>query len=150
MRRYTILAIVLVLVFLFAFWRMSHISTSPNAGLPQQTITVAGQYIIAEIANSEAQRQQGLSGRSSLAQGHGMLFVFNEPGLYGFWMKDMHFSIDILFADAQGTIVTIASNVAPETFPKSFNPASPALYVLELPAGYAQEHGIGLGSKIVL
>src|SRR3989338_1806519 len=79
--------------------------------------------------------QQSLSGRSGLAEGEGMLFVFPQDGKYGFWMKDMRFSIDILWLNASGMVVYMAQNVSPDSFPKSFESDVPARYVLELPAG---------------
>lgn len=111
-------------------------------------ITVGGIKIQVEVASTEAERQAGLSGRAGLAAGQGMLFEFSQPGDYGFWMKDMNFPIDILWADQSGTVVTIWPNLSPATYPQSFHPASPAQYVLELPANFAAQNGIAVGSKI--
>ena len=110
------------------------------------TVTIGGSVVRVEVENTEASREQGLSGRTSLAEGHGMLFVFDAPGKYGFWMKDMNFAIDMLFIDASGKIVTIAAEASPAGYhlnpPQVFYPASDALYVLEVPAGFAAVHGI--------
>ena len=104
-----------------------------------------------EVADTESTREQGLSGRLNLPEGQGMLFVFDTDGSWGIWMKDMRFAIDIVWADASGAIVTVSSNVAPDTYPeKSFYPIAPARYVLELPAGFTTAHGIAAGSKLVL
>lgn len=125
--------------------------TSTNSThVPTQKISINGVSVLVEMATTPASRQQGLSGRSGLAKGEGMLFVFDRPGEHGFWMKDMHFSLDIIFAAADGSVVSVFSNVSPESYPKSFRPALPALYVLEVPAGFANDHGIAPGSKLVL
>src|SRR4051812_34888171 len=49
------------------------------------------------VAKSETERQKGLSGRKSLSQNQGMIFIFDHPDKYGFWMKDMLFPIDIIY-----------------------------------------------------
>ena len=101
-----------------------------------------------ELATTGAQQEAGLSDRAGLKDGEGMLFVFDPPSTPGFWMKDMRFSLDIIFADAAGNIVTIYKNLSPETYPQQFYPTSPARYVLEVPAGFAQAHGLAVGQKI--
>ena len=131
-------------------------STSPNvqttgqAMLPTKTITINGQHLRVEVASTPQQQQDGLSGRSSLVKDTGMLFVFPQASNVGFWMKDMKFSLDIIFADAGGTIVSIAANLSPDTYPAVYYPAAPAQYVLEVPAGYAASHSIATGQKIVI
>lgn len=114
------------------------------------TVTIGTTTVAVEVARDDTSRQRGLSGRASLAEGHGMLFVFEEEGDWGIWMKDMNFPIDIIWAATDGTIVTIEKNVSPETYPKSFYPAQPALYVLEVSAGFAERHNVVEGNKIVL
>ena len=113
------------------------------------TVTIGSTTIQVEVEDTDASREQGLSGRTSLADGSGMLFVFDTPGNYGFWMKDMNFSIDMLFIDALGTIVTIAPNASSAGYhlnpPQVFYPASSVQFVLEVPAGFAAKNGIEVG-----
>jgi uncharacterized membrane protein (UPF0127 family) len=118
-------------------------------------VTIGSTTVVAEVADTDATREQGLSGRASLPEGQGMLFVFQQPGDYGFWMKDMNFPLDMLFANASGTIVTIQENALPSTYnaanPRAsvvFYPSAPALYVLEVPAGFAAAHDIKEGSVL--
>jgi uncharacterized membrane protein (UPF0127 family) len=56
----------------------------------------------------------------------------------------------MVFADETGSIVTIAANTTPDTYPQTFHPTKPAKYVLELPAGFSSAHGIAVGQKIVV
>ena len=114
------------------------------------TVTIGTTTVAVEVVKDDASRQQGLSGRTSLAEGYGMLFVFEEEGNWGMWMKDMNFPIDIIWAAKDGTIVTIEKNVSPDTYPNSFHPREPALYVLEVPADFAERHNIAVGNNIVL
>lgn len=80
-----------------------------------------------------------------------MLFVFDKEDTWGIWMKDMQFAIDIIWADRTGTIITIARNVTPDTYPQAFYASEPrAIYVLEVPAGFTERQGIAEGAKFVL
>lgn len=101
-----------------------------------------------EVADTNEERAQGLSGRERLALGTGMLFVFEEPGIYGFWMKDMKFPIDIVWIDENWIVIGVEREVEPKTFPKPFYPPSEVLYVLELNSGVAAELGIDMGSRV--
>lgn len=118
------------------------------------SISIGTTTVQVEVEDTDASRELGLSGRASLADGTGMLFIFDAPGKYGFWMKDMNFAIDMLFVDASGTIVTIAPNASPAGYqlnpPQVFYPASDVPYVLEVPAGFAAAHGITVGTKMSL
>ncbi len=116
----------------------------------QKNITIGAAAVAVDVADTEPLREQGLSGRFGLSEGQGMLFVFDTDGTWGIWMKDMQFPIDILWADASGRVVTVASAVAPDTYPQAFYPTAPARYVVELPSGFAARHGIAEGTKIVI
>jgi uncharacterized membrane protein (UPF0127 family) len=111
-------------------------------------VELRGQTIRVDIADTEAKREQGLGGRVGLAGDEGMLFIFDHDDEYPFWMKDMHFPIDIIWISSQRSIVDIAPWVTPDSYPHSFAPQAPARYVLELPAGYAQAHGVQIGDTV--
>lgn len=114
-------------------------------------VTIGDTTIRVEVADTSAKRVQGLSGRTGLAEGEGMLFVFEEEGSWSMWMKDMRFAIDIIWVTKDGTIITIAKNVSPETYPQTFFASEPtARYVLEVPAGFVDRHSIAEGQKIVV
>ena len=115
---------------------------------PTRMISVGGTDVHVAIADTEPEREQGLSGVSGLKEDEGMLFIFEKDGIYSFWMKDMLFSIDMLWISSEGRVVFIAPSVAPDTYPHAFTPDTPARYVLEIPAGFAAEHEIAVGSKV--
>ncbi len=100
-----------------------------------------GHRLNLEVVDTERERTRGLSGRESLGKNAGMLFVFPVSNTYGFWMKDMNFSIDIVWLDENFEIVYIKEEVSPETYPESFRPDTPARYVLEVNAGVMNEMG---------
>lgn len=124
---------------------------SPNdVPVPQKQISVGESWLTVEVADTELARERGLSGRASLKEGTGLLFVFDKDGTWGIWMKDMNFPIDIVWLDASGVVVSVAAEVSPDTYPEVFYPSALARYVLEVPAGYAEKAGIAEGVKIVL
>ena len=86
-------------------------------------IKIAGQEIKVELAVSDAEKGKGLSGRTGLAPNTGMLFVFEKPGPYAFWMKDMNFPIDIIWLSEDLKVVYIKQNTRPESYPDAFGPA---------------------------
>jgi len=112
------------------------------------SITIAGQTFNTEIANTEETRKRGLSGRSALAADEAMLFVFDKPAAYAFWMKDMKFSIDIIWIDADKRVVHIEKSVSPDTYPAGFAPSRDALYVFEVRAGTADRLKIKQGDSV--
>ena len=148
-----LVTVVLAAIFLFAAMAGYPVYLSPSPVLPVRvsevrTIQLNGQTIRVSVADTETAREQGLSGRSGLAADEGMLFVFSEDGKYAFWMKDMLFSIDILWLSGDGAVVYMAENVSPDTYPQNFQPLVSARYVLELPAGYAKEYNVVVGDLV--
>lgn len=111
---------------------------------------VGGAEVKADVADTLARRTQGLSGRSTLPEGAGMLFVFDESDKHGIWMRDMRFAIDIFWLDDDMHVVAIKENADPSSYPETFYPESSARYVLEVPAGFTLAHGIARGDKVWL
>ena len=101
------------------------------------------------IADTSKKRALGLSGREELVSGKGMLFIFEKPGDYPFWMKDMNFAIDILWINENREIIHILENIEPDTYPESFSSPEKSLFVLEFPIGTVKEVGIKLGDKVI-
>jgi uncharacterized membrane protein (UPF0127 family) len=119
--------------------------------LQNRTVPVSlgdGVVTRARVASTDTQRQRGLSGTKSLAENNSMLFIFDHPSKWGVWMKDMHYSLDIIWMDGNKKIVHIERDVSPSTYPRSFVPDKDALYVLELPAGYASRHSVYTGQTV--
>ena len=113
-----------------------------------QTLKIGSVTLNIEVANTDATREQGLSGKEGLKSDEGMLFVFDTDNYYGFWMKDMNFAIDIAWINKDKKIIHIESNVSPDTYPKIFSPKSPSLYVLETPAGFFESNKIKIGDVL--
>ena len=145
---------VLLIAFVLAVgsvWLRSSIPFTQPALTPmERTISFGTTTIAVEVVDTPETMERGLSGRPSLEEGRGMLFVYSEDVFPRFWMKDMHFSLDILFLAHDGTIVALHHNVTPQTYPQAFGTRVAARYVLEVPAGYTERHGLAEGGKIVV
>lgn len=113
-----------------------------------KVIVLGESAVTVEVADTLPERMQGLSGRATLPPGNGMLFIFDEADLHGIWMKDMNFPIDIIWFNTFGEVSHFEEHVSPDTYPDTFYPLSPSLYVLEVPAGFVNEKNIKLGDKI--
>ena len=111
-------------------------------------IRINQNILFVDIADDNCKTSLGLSGRASL-DGEGMLFIFENVGNYGFWMKDMNFPIDILWIDDKFEVVGIEKNLSPDTFPKSFGSNYLVKYVLEVPAQYSDKNNIKIGDNII-
>lgn len=111
-------------------------------------VSFGNHKISLETVSSESKRSQGLSGRENLDENTGMLFVFEQPGLHCFWMKDMKFPIDILWLDVDKKVIDIRPSVEPSTYPAQFCPAQNASYVIEVQAGRCANSGVDIGTHI--
>jgi hypothetical protein len=102
------------------------------------------------VASTIAARERGLSGKDGLGTDEGMLFVFDDPGEYRFWMKDMKFPIDILWirGDAIADITTDVAVPAPGEVLPTYAPRVPVDRVLEVNAGFARAHGLRIGMPV--
>ena len=125
-----------------------------DAGIADEpTVTIRDRVVTVEIVRTQAEQAQGLSDRPSLDWHRGMLFVYDEADFLSFWMKRMHFDLDIVWI-REGRIVGIAAFVP---YPRE-NPMQPATLrspeltdmVLEVPAGYAQTHGWRRGDRVTV
>ena len=65
-------------------------------------------------------------------------------------MPNMRFAIDIVWIDADRRIVSIAHRVPPESYPTTYSPSAPALYVLEVPSGTAERYGWKTGDMVMI
>jgi uncharacterized membrane protein (UPF0127 family) len=106
--------------------------------------------IQAEIADTDAKRELGLMFRETLAKDRGMLFIFDRPDIYRFWMKNCRISLDMIWLDQSKRIVSVTSNAPPCTGDPcpTYYPGEKALYVIETVAGFANEHGLKPGMKV--
>ncbi len=129
-------------------WTLLAAACRPEDAGPR--VLVDGHPIEVEVVRTPEARARGLSGRPSLPQGRGMLFLFDHADHHAFWMPDMHFDIDIVWIRS-GRIVDIAHRVPHEVegpLPL-YRPRAPAKVVLEVAAGTAERLGWEIGDPVV-
>lgn len=100
-----------------------------------------------EIADEEPERMRGLMDRFTLPDNAGMLFIFPEEELRSFWMKNTYISLDIIYINKNKEIVSIQKYTQPQTT-SSIPSELPAMYVLEVNAGFADKYKLQVGDKI--
>jgi len=143
--------IVLIISFL-AFIIIAYLISARATHMTElKTITIGNKEIIIEIADTPQKQAKGLSGRKSLPQNQGMLFVFEKPDRHQFWMKDMLIPIDFVWIN-NNRVVEISKNISPTNYqpPKTIMPKEPIDAVLELNAGTAEIFDIKIGDKLDL
>jgi uncharacterized membrane protein (UPF0127 family) len=100
-----------------------------------------------EIADNEAERQQGLMYRTQMEDTQGMLFIFPETEMQSFWMKNTLLPLDLLFVNDQKEIVTIQKYAQPKS-EQSIPSSKPAKYVIEVNAGFCDRYQIKEGDLV--
>lgn len=103
-----------------------------------------------EVADTDAERQTGLMGRTVLPEDAGMLFVFEGDQALSFWMRDTLIPLSIAYIDAQGRIVDIQDMQPLDDVPPHYISAEPARYALEVNQGFFEERGVTVGDTVEL
>ncbi len=113
---------------------------------PEMELTMGMYRIEAEVAATEAGREQGLMFREKMAANHGMLFVFPDARRECMWMKNTLLPLSVAFLDDHGVIVNIEEMEA-----RTLNnhcSARPARYALEMNAGWFRQRGFDAGTQL--
>jgi len=147
---------ILVLIWIFSVLPKDNISnknTKEEVGSNKEgkySLEIGGKKIDLLVSDTEETRTKGLSDMEELKENTAMLFVFDKPDLYGFWMKDMKFPIDVIWLDEKMKITHIEKNVSPDTFPNKFFPPEKSLYVVEFNAGFSEQNSLMVGNILNL
>jgi len=118
----------------------------PQLNLPRVKLAAGMHQIDAQVAQSPDQRTIGLMHRREMPQHEGMLFVFEQPTMQCFWMKNTLLPLTAAFVGDDGTVVNLA-DMQPQTT-ESHCSARPVRYVLEMNQGWFAKKGIKPGFKL--
>jgi uncharacterized membrane protein (UPF0127 family)/Skp family chaperone for outer membrane proteins len=119
---------------------------TPMPTLPMTPMQVGQTTFQMEIAADDASRERGMMERDTLAPDHGMIFVFDHASPQAFWMHHTRFSLDIIFADEHGKVVSVHNMKAYDEH-TTFSDG-PAKYAIELPSGAATKEGVKEGDAL--
>ena len=137
---------------IFSLLVLSMVLTACSQPESSATISIKEKVFIVDIVADQESYQKGLSGRDSLADNQGMLFIFPDRQIRSFWMKDMNFSIDILWL-VDDTVIGWESRLPVPlpmltVQPPVYKSPEPVNQILELPAGAVDDLDIKLGDII--
>lgn len=127
--------------------RRPELHDAASAAAVLHVLQVAGRSVKVELAVNLNQRDLGLMHRTHLDPDAGMLFVFRDDQPRSFWMRNTLIPLDVVFMDADGTVQNIAHGEPLVEVP-TVNSLRPARLVLELNAGWSEEHGLQPGQRI--
>ena len=121
----------------------------PTYSMEGPHIQIGNAVIEVEVADEFDEWVQGLSDRPSLPANTGLLFLFPGKQVHSFWMKNMHFPLDIIWIDGD-RVVNISKDLPPEgeTPDNTYSSVYPVNNVLEVNAGWVEAHGVGVGDKV--
>lgn len=115
----------------------------------KKMISLGGQKLFVEIADTEEKTARGLMFREKLPHGQGMLFIFPDEKKRHFWMKNTFIPLSIGYFDSKRRLVEIQSmepvkSIMDQKIP-SYPSKSAAQFALEVPQGWFEKHGIKKG-----
>ncbi len=147
MKKYYLIILITILLILSLFLL---IYFYPNEDKTSQ-VCIKQTCFQVEIADNQAERQKGLMDRSSLNDDEGMFFIFENEGIYPFWMKNTFIPLDIIWINKDKEIIHIESVQPCKIDPcPSYNPEKEALYVLEINSGLSEKYGFKEGNEITI
>ncbi len=111
--------------------------------------TPRGPWVVrVEIAKSDEARQRGLMFRRELPPDRGMIFLFDSTAEHGFWMRNTLLSLDMIFLGEDRAVVGVVERAEPRTDTVR-TVKKPSRYVVEVAAGEAAAHAVGVGTRAV-
>lgn len=104
------------------------------------------------LALTPYEQFKGLMLVDNLDEDKGMLFVFENDGIYPFWMKNTLIPLDIIWINLNDKVVFISRNTQPckSILCTSIDPGKQARYVLEINAGISDKIGLAVGDKLTI
>lgn len=135
-----------VVLIAFGAWLVFSTVSSSN----QKKVIFETSEVAVETPETPEEFALGLGNRDSLGEDAGMLFVYNNEAQRYFLMKNMRFSIDIIWINADKRVVDITEYLSPDTYPERFTSSKPAQYVLEVNAGYSDKYDINIGDQAIV
>jgi uncharacterized membrane protein (UPF0127 family) len=118
-------------------------ASSPPAG--HAWVIFGADTVLAEVAATAEERQEGLMYRDEVPDGTGMLFVFPDNQIRSFWMANTYIPLDIAYLDPSFRVVDIVAMEPLIT--ESYVSRAPAMYGLEVRQRWFGENGIAVGAQ---
>jgi uncharacterized membrane protein (UPF0127 family) len=128
----------------------------PLSAFPRERIAIETrksfrrQVFVAWRADTPRTREQGLMfvRDEQMRADEAMIFVYEPPEFVSMWMKNTVLSLDMLFVDRRGCVVTVRERATPGSL-DNIGSGYPVTLVVELRAGTVATHGIAVGDRVV-
>lgn len=117
--------------------------------MPSATVSVGGHELKVKVAANDSHREKGLMNTEALPDNEGMLFVYEEPQMMSFWMKDTYLPLDIAFFDSDRYLTNIEF-MRPDQTKNIYHSAGEAKYALEVNRGWFLDRGIRVYDRLEL
>lgn len=152
-----ILRFILIGIVTIALPTPTYAETAAPSGVADSRLipiqTPSGTTIHAEIADTPQKRATGLMYRDHLKKDHGMLFIFDQPQAWTFWMKNTKITLDLIWLDGKKRVIHIERNVpictrTDDSCPQYRSNSDDAMFVLEIAGGTGEGYKIEKGSKL--
>ena len=158
MKRKNILAVAALLLTITAVSNLGNRPEVPENRSGEDKVNVTFQtgsprsWAVLEVANNETEKEEGLMNRTELGKHEGMLFNYSRENIRGFWMKNTLIPLDMIFIDSDKEVINVETaypepNTSEENL-EIYRSAKPAQYVIEVNAGFAENHSIKKGTKV--
>lgn len=121
---------------------------NPICAYKDKTFLFGDQFLHAKIACTNKDKSVGLMNVSSLGENEGMIFVFNSPGIHGFWMKDTLIDLSIAYLDENWNVVDIKEMKSKDE--TVIEPVKRALYAVEANKNWFLQHNVHIGTNVKL
>jgi uncharacterized membrane protein (UPF0127 family) len=118
-----------------------------SCGADEARVIIKGAVLTVEVVDESAERSRGLMYREHLPENRGMLFVYPQPKILSFWMKNTHIPLSVAFIDEEMRIFVVYDMEPLRTDIDYISPG-PAKYALEVNRGWFERHGVGVGDVI--
>lgn len=115
----------------------------------RETVSLGDNTLLVWVADTRSTRNGGLNGFDSLGADEGMLFVYEPVTTPVFGIKDVGFPIEVVFI-AEGGAVSAIVPLSPGEKDRRITGPSPSRYVLEVPQGWCDDHGVAVGSPFAV
>ncbi len=145
------------IIFIFLFFILTGCFAKPAAdstALPKPTeiksVVIGGQTISVELAITKEEQVQGLANREAIPENHGMLFVYPNYQMSGFWMKGMQFPLDIIWIKDERIVGWVSAQpVSASEELEIYYPPEPVDKVLELNFSLVEKNNWQIGEKVI-